>query len=293
MRAAALLVSVLAVLLTAGPAYAGDDQVVITGDVVVERGQTLDDIFVINGHVIVRGRVTGDIITVSAPIRINGPVGGDVVAVSDRVTIGPGGRIDGDLLYGDEDPVVTVPGAVRGDTESFDYGDLSTPLGSLIARLALWLAMSVSTLLLGLALLWLAPAALEAAREIARTRTGAAIGIGLAAFFGLPAVAVVLFITLVGIPLSVALLLALIPIYAVAYATSAFLLGRAVVRPPRGRFLAFLAGWAILRAIALIPWVGGLAWFAATVFGLGALAIALWRSRRGAVAGTSQAPLAA
>jgi hypothetical protein len=146
--------------------------------------------------------------------------------------------------------------------------------------------MSVSTLLLGLALLWLAPRALEAALEVARTSTGAAIGIGLAVFFGLPAVAVLLMITILGLPLGIALLLALLPIYALGYTTSAFLLGRAIVKPPRGRIPAFLAGWGILRVIALVPGLGALAWFGATVFGLGALTIALWRSRR-----TVQSPL--
>jgi len=88
-----------------------------------------------------------------------------------------------------------------------------------------------------------------------------------------------------------ALLLALLPIYAIGYTTSAFLLGRAIVRPPTSRFLAFLAGWGILRAIALVPGLGILAWFGATVFGLGALVVALWRSRRGPVVGG--APLTA
>jgi hypothetical protein len=44
--------------------------------------------------------------------------------------------------------------------------------------------------------------------------------------------------------------------------------------------LAFLAGLAILRLLAIIPVVGGLVWFAATVVGLGALLIATWRARR-------------
>ena len=38
--------------------------------------------------------------------------------------------------------------------------------------------------------------------------------------------------------------------------------------------LAFLAGWAILRVVAIVPGIGGLAWFLATVFGLGVLAVA-------------------
>ena len=38
--------------------------------------------------------------------------------------------------------------------------------------------------------------------------------------------------------------------------------------------LAFLAGWGILRGLALIPVLAGLVWLAATVWGLGALVIA-------------------
>jgi hypothetical protein len=293
MRRAAVVLVVLAGLAGAAPAHAAEDQIVITGDVEVARGETADDVVVVNGSVRVDGRVTGDLVAVSAPVRVTGVVEGDVVAVADRVVIGPGGRIEGDLLYGDEDPVLTTPGAVGGKTEQFDVGEVLDPFGSFVGRIVLWLAFSASSLALGLLLLWLAPRALEAAMWVARTSTGPAIGIGLAVFFGVPAAAVLALITLVGIPLGIVLLLALLPLYAIGYTTSAWLLGRAILGPPRGRVLAFLAGWGILRLIALIPVVGGLAWFAATVFGLGALTVALWRSRRGAVAGPRGEPVAA
>jgi hypothetical protein len=289
-RPATLLVALLAALVLAAPANAADDQIVITGDVEVPRGQTVDDIVVIDGSVRIQGRVTGDVVAVSAPVRINGPVEGEVVAIAERVFIGPGGRVDGDVSYGDKDPVIRVPGAVGGKTEKLDFDEFISPLGVFAAWVALWLAVSVSTLLLGLALLWLAPRSLGAALEIARTATGPAIGIGLAVFLGLPAVALLLMITVLGLPLGIALLLALLPIYAIGYTTSGFLLGRAIVKAPTSRFLAFLAGWGILRVIALVPGLGILAWFGATVFGLGALGIALWRSRRGPVTG---APLTA
>jgi hypothetical protein len=245
-------------------------------------------VIVIDGNVRVNGRVTGDLIALSAPVRINGPVEGDVVSLAERVVIGPGGRVGGDLSYWDKKPLITVPGAVEGKTDKLDTD--FTPFGALIAWVALWLAMSVSSLLLGLALLWLAPRALEAALEIARTATGPAIAMGLGVFFGLPAVAVLLMVTVLGLPLGIALLLALLPIYAIGYSTSAFLLGRAIVKAPTSRFLAFLAGWGILRAVALVPGLGILAWFGAAVFGLGALGVALWRSRRGPV---TSAPLTA
>ena len=109
--------------------------------------------------------------------------------------------------------------------------------------------------------------------------------------FGLPILAVIAIVTLVGIPLGVGLLLALTPIYAVGYVTGAWLLGRLLLkRPTTSRYVAFLAGWGILRVVALIPILGGLGWLVATVFGLGALIVAAWRARRAYPAAPPAAP---
>lgn len=293
MKPVVFAITLVAALFAAAPAFAGDDQIVISGDVDVRPGQTLDDVVVIDGHVNVAGRVTGDLIAISAPMRITGTVEGDVVALTDRAVIAPGARIGGDLLYADKRPRVAQDATVEGDTRRYDFDELTEPFGAFATRIAVWLAFSVSSLALGLALLWLAPRALDAALWTARTATGPSVGIGLAVFFGVPAAAVIAIITLVGIPLGIVLLLALLPLYAIGYTTSAWLLGRALVKPPARRVLAFLAGWAILRLIALVPLLGGLVWFGATVFGLGALTVALWRSRRGIAGGPAGTPVAA
>jgi len=278
-----LLLAVVLALGVAAPAYAGDDQIVISGDVHVARGQTLDDVVVIDGHVAIDGKLEGELIAISAPVRISGTVEGDVVALTDRAVIERGARIGGDLVYADKRPRVARGAVVEGETRRIDADEVFTPLKAFAARMALWLAFSVSSLALGFLLLWLAPRALEAALWTARTSTGPVIGMGLAMFFGLPAAALLAIVTLVGIPLGIVGLLALLPLYAIGYTTSAWLLGRAIVRPPTGRALAFLAGWGILRALALVPFLGGLVWFGAAVFGLGALTVALWRARGGAV----------
>ena len=57
-------------------------------------------------------------------------------------------------------------------------------------------------------------------------------------------------------------------------------LRRMMVKEPRSRFLAFLAGLVILRIVGLIPIIGGLVTFVAAVYGVGALAIAGWRAAR-------------
>ena len=84
---------------------------------------------------------------------------------------------------------------------------------------------SLSHLVLGLALFWLAPAAAAAAYGAARRQTGLAIACGLGLFLGLPLAAVAAALTLVGIPLGLLVLLALLPLYALGYVTAAYVLG--------------------------------------------------------------------
>jgi hypothetical protein len=148
--------------------------------------------------------------------------------------------------------VVPAGATVEGDVDRLSVDEITDPVG-FVGAAAVWIAVSVSALVLGLLLLWLAPRALEAAFAAASTSLGATIGWGLLLFFGLPILAVIALVTLVGIPLGVALLLALLPLYAIGDTTSAWLLGRRLVGPPRGRVLAFLAGLAILRVLAIIP----------------------------------------
>jgi hypothetical protein len=93
-------------------------------------------------------------------------------------------------------------------------------------------------------------------------------------------------VTLVGIPFGIGVLLGLALLFWMGYVAAALALGRIVVKPPTSRLLAFLAGWLILRVIAIVPGIGGLAWFLATVFGLGLLAVTARRSGRDR-AGTS------
>jgi cytoskeletal protein CcmA (bactofilin family) len=258
------------------------DRVVVKGPLEVTRGETVDDVVVIDGRVGVAGRATGDVVAVSGPVRVSGTVEGDLVAVADRARLTRGARVEGDVIYADERPVLASGATVEGEVRKLDADEAFSPLGGFIGALALWIAFSISAFLAGLLLFLLAPRGLEAARAAARERTGGAVGWGLLIFLGVPIAAIVAFLTIVGIPLAIALLLVVFPLYVLGYVTSAWLLGlRLVARRP---LLGFLAGWAILRALALVPVLGGLVWFGATVFGLGALGVATWRARRGSSA---------
>jgi cytoskeletal protein CcmA (bactofilin family) len=258
-----------------------DDEILITGTVKVPKGQYVDRIWIADGEVDVAGHSEGSIVAISAPVRISGTVDGDVIGLAKRITLTRSATINGDLIYGDERPIIPRGATVYGDVRHVDATDVSIPFGAFLAiHIAIWLAVTLSSLALGLVLLWVAPRVANAAFDVARIAPGPAIGWGAALFFGLPLAAIFALVTLVGIPLGITVLLALLPLFAIGYVTCASLLGRAIVTSPdRGRFAAFLVGWAILRAIALVPFLGALAGFGATVFGLGVLTVALWRAR--------------
>ncbi len=81
-------------------------------------------------------------------------------------------------------------------------------------------------------------------------------------------------------------------LYSLGYVVAALALGRAMVKEPRSAYLAFLAGFAVLRLVGLVPALGGVVTFLATAFGLGALTIAAGRAARRdpAVAAGAAAP---
>ena len=53
------------------------------------------------------------------------------------------------------------------------------------------------------------------------------------------------------------------------------------MKAPHNRYLAFLAGVALLEAVSLIPVVGWLVGFAAAVFGFGLIGAAIGAAREG------------
>jgi cytoskeletal protein CcmA (bactofilin family) len=262
------------VLPASASAASSDDRVVIVGDVLVDRDTTAGDILVADGDVTIRGTVDGDVVVGDGDVTIRGKVTGDVLTLAGQAILGRRAQVDGDLVYADEKPQVASGAQVGGKVKKVEPSDVGLGLS-----IGIWVAVTVSTLLLGLLLLLLFPKAADAVARTSKVRTGLSILVGVLAFLLVPALGVVLLITVVGIPLGVGLLLAVLPLYGLAYTASAFVVGRLILKKS-ARILAFVVGLVILRALALIPFAGALVWVLATIFGLGALLAAALRARR-------------
>jgi hypothetical protein len=245
------------------------DQVVLNGRLVIAEGETVDTAVLFHGSAAIAGTVTGSVVVFDGPTQITGHVQGDVFVFNGDVTVRSGARIDGDLVTGQSptvEPGATVTGQQQRISTRFNTGVIGVA-----SRIAWWIGYSVSTLILGLLLLSFAPALDDEISRAARGRMGASIGFGALLFFALPIVAVLFLAIVVAIPLGLFLLLALGFLYTVGYVAGAHAIGRRLVKAPTSRFLAFLAGWGILRALAFVPVLGGLLWTLASIFGLGVL----------------------
>lgn len=278
LAAAAVVLAVLA--LPAGALAKGGkakNQVVITGAVDVPRGSTAKTIVIVDGPVRIDGHVTHDVVAIHGTVTIAGSVDGDVTTVSKRAHLLPGSHVRHDVVYGDKRPIVdsgaTVGGKVRHEGWSKASSSFAWALG-----LFVWIAVTVTALVLGILVVALTPRVVESAWAATRSGLGSVIGMGVALLIGLPLVALGIAATVLGLPLSLLLLLALVPFYALGYVTSAWLVGRRVLSGPRDRFVPMLVGLVILRLLGLVPVLGALVGLAATVVGVGALGVAAWRA---------------
>lgn len=255
--------------------------VVITGGARVASDQSFDDVVVFDGDVTIDGEVNETIVVFNGDAEISGTVGGDVVVFNGDLTVRSGASVLGDVAS-TRDPVIEEGAEVAGEIRK-PSKDFFRPLEVFAARAIFWLAATVSFLLLGFVLLWLAPRGLDAIAAAWETAKGSSALWGLVLLIGLPVGAVLVMLTLVGIPFGLGTLFALGLLYSAGYVAGAWALGRSIVRAPASRWAAFLAGFAIVRLVGLIPIIGGIVSTIVTVFGLGLAAVAVWRARKEAV----------
>ena len=177
--------------------------------------------------------MTGDVVVLEGPVTVTGQVNGSVIAADGVVRLAESARVGGDVFSSDS--VFVAPGAkVGGESRSgvrFSFEGPLVALGKLLGPIA----VSVSVLLAGLALLYLAPRAADAVAEAMASAPLASVAWGLLIVIAVPVAAVALVVSVLGLPLGLALLLSLGLWWLVGLTWAAWCAGRGLVRAPRGR----------------------------------------------------------
>jgi hypothetical protein len=255
-----------------------NDQIVLHGSLDGPEGQTIDSAVIFDGPATVEGTVTESLVVFNGDVTISGTVQKDVVVFNGSVILRSGATVAGDVVSQSDAQV--EQGATLGGQQQTIASDIDAGTVGFASRFAWWIAYSVSTLILGLVLLLLAPALDGALTRSGRGKLGASIGFGALVFFAVPIISGLLLVTVVGIPLGLFFLLALALIYTAGYVAGVHVLGRYVMRDQSSRYVPFLVGWVIARGLGLVPILGGLVWFALTIVGLGAAVLAARAARR-------------
>lgn len=266
------------------PPLRPEDQIVLAGSVEVPRGRVIGEVVVFSGTVTVQGVVEGDVVVFEGPVVVSGQVNGSVIAADGLVRLRSSARVGGDVSSSEEvraEEGAEVAGEIRGDVRF----SLEAPLAAL-GKLLGPIAIAVSVLITGLALLLMVPRGADRIAETVSDAPLTSLGWGIVTTVAVPLLALALSVLVLGLPLGLALLLSLGLWWIVGLAWAAWSAGRALVRPPHGRARAFLTGWAILAGIGLVPALNLAAWTLAPMVGIGAMLVAAWRARRhGQVAG--------
>lgn len=248
--------------------------VVLSGRVDVPENTHVAEVVVFHGPVSVEGMVHGDVVALDGPVSVSGIVNGSVVALNGEVKIEGGAHVVGDVVS-KEPPVLSGDARIDGNVQAITPS-LKVSL-RVLGFVAWWIPVTFSTLALGLLMLWWFPRAVETAAAATRSHVAQVLGWGLLVLVGLPALSVLALVTLVGFPFGIGLMLALGFLYSAGYVLGMSALGSRIVtgRP----VLGFVAGWAVLRIVALVPYVSGLFTFSAIVIGFGGAVVALRTSR--------------
>jgi cytoskeletal protein CcmA (bactofilin family) len=239
------------------------------------------NVTVAGGDVAIRGAVKGYLQAAGGHVLIDGPVDGDVVAAGGQIELGPLARIGGKLTYRSEDfkrdPAAQVAGAVQVLERNRAVHEDSWQWHHRAGGGWIWSAGVILMAALFAAAMPVVSARL--AQEL-RAHPGLALLWGFIAFVCIPVGAVVLVITIIGIPLALLAILLYLALLLAGYVVAAATIADLALRrfkPEAAARVAWRAGAAIVAALALtllarVPLLGGLVVLAAMLAGIGAIA---------------------
>jgi len=153
-----------------------------------------------------------------------------------------------------------------------------------------WLSMTVAVVLAGLIFAAVGGRQLTRASDALTSDTAMSILAAVVIWIGVPLVAVLAAVTLVGIPFAIGILLVALPaLWFLGYIAAGVRVGLAITRkgvedPDAADvhpYLAVLVGLLILQIVALIPVIGWLIVIVAGLYGAGGLALIAVRGFRG------------
>ncbi len=257
------------------------DLVAATGTLNLSREATVGrDAMIAAGTSTLAGSIARNLQIAGTTVTLSGPIGGNVTAQVTTLKLESGAAIAGNLDYTSNNTVSKAAGATVAG-----YTHQSTPTNYTISPgwwFIGWIQTLVGFFLLGLLLIYLAPAFNSKAVSAYEKEPWSRLGVGLATAVLVPFAALVMFVVglLIG---GWWLAIFLLGIYTLALTVGFAVVGQMVGRFVLDRFgqprahpvMALLVGLLILTLASAVPWVGWIVGLLAVVYGLGVAILAL------------------
>lgn len=288
-RVLLVLVAALAALLPA--AALADDQandtdglvLRVSGDYHLPAGETVESLIVIDGDAIIDGHVTDTLFVIGGDALIRGTVAGDTTVIRGTLEVTAAGVVDNVTLF--RGTLVEHDGArITGDV---DHTSAWFWPGGVFLGMIFLVGTFVAIMLGGLFFAAVGGRQLATAAVSMGQAPGHTILWGLGLAIGMPLLAAILMVTLVGLPAGMAMLFMGIPFvgylgYVVAGTWVGMLvLGRTrMAGEMRHPFAEVALGLLILQFVAIIPGFVFVAFILLGTWGAGALARMAWMAAR-------------
>jgi hypothetical protein len=257
------------------------------------RGEIAGNLSVAGGEVRIDGRVKGYLRGGGGSVRIDGPVDSDVEVRAGEVELGPNARIAGRLRYASRDEIRSDPAAqVQGGIErlTFAVKPARPDLAARASHAPVGRAWSLGLMLIAAVLSAALPQFYPNVVATMRTRPGLSVLIGFIALVCIPAAALLLLLTVIGVPLALLVVALYFALLLIGYVSAGIGLGDWALQRHGGerakrtawRLLAAAGGMLVITLLARLPWVGTPVAVAAMLLGLGALVLQVPRHRSAA-----------
>lgn len=260
------------------------------GDITLPDGETAGFVLVTDGTATIRGDVDV-VVAINGRVELDGATVDELIAIGSPVQVGTGSTVTGDVVTLDTASVtVAADATLNGSVRDLTPGLIGLGAVLVPAMFLLFVGFVLLTLVAGLALAAIAARQVRAAETLISTEPGPVLVTGLAGTI-LPLLLVaILFLTVVGAPLGMAILIGVWPAAAyLGYLVAGIWIGDWVLHRTspgveRERpYLASVVGLLILQALTIVPFVTPIA----SLFGFGAVLLLAWRVFRSGSVGTT------
>lgn len=254
------------------------------GDVNLEESAKVGGTMTLGaGHAELRGALTGDLLAFLGDMDINGSLGRNAMIRAGQLTIGPNAVIAGQTKavlrqQPDVSASAKLGSPIDVTIQKHEHGPSYSSGLYYVHQCLKWGA----SFLFGLVLLFLMPGFFVDAVSSCN-KYAPAIGFGVLFLFAMPIAAFIACITVVGLGVGItSFMLWMVTMYAAQVFVGAWL-GEKILGAGTGAGAALgrlALGLLILRALRMLPYLGGWITFAVIIWGMGAVALAVYKHLR-------------